>query len=106
MSNQKLELSTKKSIHPPIEIVVDGKTYLNNPLSRALFDELKKHEKAALGGDVKALYAQVRAIYPIPVTVLNKLDMRDIRTLLEHTMKETFGMDEKPTETEKEEKKG
>ena len=102
---KKLELSTKKSIHPPIEVTVDGKTYLNNPLSRTLFDELKKHEKKALGGDVNALYAQVRALYPIPATVLNKLDMRDIKTLLEYTMKETFGTEEKPTEAEKEEKK-
>ena len=100
-----LELSTKKSIHPPIEIVVDRKAYVNNPLSHALIDELKKHEKAALAGDVNALYAQVRALYPIPATVLNKLDMRDIKTLLEYTMKKAFGMDEKPTEVEKEEKK-
>ena len=102
---KKLELSTKKSIHPPVEVTVDGKTYVNNPLSRALFDELKKHEKAALGGDPKALYAQVRAIYDIPVAILYKLDMRDIRTLLEYTMKETFGEPEEKTEAEKEEKK-
>ena len=102
---KKLELSTKKSIHPPVEVVVDGKTYVNNPLSHALFDELKKHEKAALGGDPQALYAQVRAIYNIPVEKLHKLDMRDIRTLLEYTMKETFGEPEERTEAEKEEKK-
>ena len=102
----KLELSTKKSIHPPVEVVVDGKTYVNNPLSRALFDELKKHEKAALGGDVNALYSQVRAIYDIPVEKLHKLDMRDIRTLLEYTMTKTFGSKEEQTEAEKEEKKG
>ena len=104
---EKLELSTKKSIHPPVEVVVDGKTYVNNPLSHALFAVLKKHEKKALGGDVNALYAQVRAIYPIPVEVLRKLDMRDIKTLLEYTMKKTFGdSEEEQTETEKEEKKG
>lgn len=106
MSNQRLELSTKKSIHPPIEMVVDGKTYPNNPLSNALFDELKKHEKAALGGDINALYAQVRILYNIPIVVLKKLDMRDIRTLLEFTMTKAFGSKEEQTEPEKEEKKG
>jgi len=102
----KLVLSTKKSIHPPIEVEVDGKIYQNNALSRAFFDELKKHEKSALGGNVEALYKQVQILYGIPMDILNKLDVRDIKTLLEFTMAKIFSSPEGPkTKAEQEEKK-
>jgi len=86
----KLVLSTQQSIHKPIEIEIDGKTYRNNPLSRTLFDEIKKHEKAANEGDIKALYKQVQILYSVPIAVLNKLDVRDISTLLDYTMSRIF----------------
>ncbi len=57
----KLVLSTTKSIHDPIEVEIDGKTYQNNPFSRATFDKVKKHEEAALKGDTEGLYKQVQA---------------------------------------------
>ncbi len=87
---QKLVLSTTKSIHKPIEVVIDGKTYQNNPFSRATFDEVRKHEKAALKGDIEALYKQVQALYPVPMLVLNKIDVRDVHTLIQFTMTQIF----------------
>jgi len=83
---KKLILSTQKSIHKPIEVEIDGKIYQNRPLSRATFDEVKKHEKAALGGDIEALYKQVQILYGVEMAVLNKLDIRDVNTLLQYTM--------------------
>ena len=83
---EKLVLSTQKSIHKPIEIEIDGKTYQNRPLSRATFDEVKTHEKAALKGDIEALYKQVQILYGVEMAVLNKLDIRDVNTLLQYTM--------------------
>ena len=83
---KKLVLSTKKSIHKPIEIEIDGKTYQNRPLSRATFDDVKKHEKDALKGDIEALYKQVRILFGVSMDVLNKLDIRDVNTLLQYTM--------------------
>ena len=84
--DKKLILSTQKSIHKPIEIEIDGKTYQNRPLSRAIFDEVKKHEKEALKGDIEALYKQVQILFGVPMEVLNKLDIRDVNTLLQYTM--------------------
>ena len=101
---KKLVLSTQKSIHKPIEIEVDGKTYQNRPLSKATFDEVRKHEKAALKGDIEALYNQVNILFGVPVEVLNKLDVRDVNTLLQYTMAQIFKPDAK-TDEEKEEKK-
>ena len=101
---KKLVLSTQKSIHKPIEIEVDGKTYQNRPLSKATFDEVRKHEKAALKGDIEALYNQVNILFGVPVEVLNKLDVRDVNTLLEYTMGQIFQAKPK-TDEEKEEKK-
>lgn len=100
---KKLILSTQKSIHKAIEVEIDGKTYQNRPLSRATFDEVKKHEKAALGGDIEALYAQVKILYGVPMDVLNKLDIRDINTLLDYTMAQIF-QPEVSTDKEKAEK--
>ena len=85
-----LVLSTQKSIHKPIEVKIDGKTYQNRPLSRATFDEVKKHEKAALGGDIEALYMQVKILFGVPMDVLNKLDIRDVNSLLEYAMAQIF----------------
>lgn len=102
---KKLILSTLKSIHKPIEIEVDGKTYQNNSLSRVLFDELHKYEKAAVGGDIKALYKQVQILFPIPLTVLNKLDIRDINTLIDYAMSQIFQASAK-TDKEKAGKNG
>ena len=101
---KKLILSTQKSIHKPIEIEVDGKTYQNRPLSKATFDEVRKHEKAALKGDIEALYNQVNILFGVPMEVLNKLDVRDVNTLLQYTMAQIFKPDAK-TDEEKEEKK-
>ena len=104
VEEKKLVLSTQKSIHKPIVIEVDGKDYPNNSLSSNLFDELKKHEKAALKGDIEALYNQVMLLFPVPLLVLKKLDIRDVNTLLEYTMAQIFqtGPD---TDKKKEEKK-
>jgi len=95
----KLELSTKKSIHNPIEVEIDGKTYQNRPLSRTLFEEVKKHEKAALAGDIEALYKQVQILYGVPIEILNKLDIRDVNSLLEFTMTQ---ITQSPVKTDKE----
>ncbi len=100
---KKLILSTQKSIHKPIEIEIDGKNYCNRPLSRATFDEVRKHEKAAIKGDLEELYKQVQALFPVPMAVLNKLDIRDVNSLLEYTMAQVFTTSTK-TDEEKAEK--
>ena len=104
MSEEKiLVLSTQKSIHKPIEVKIDGKIYHNRPLSRSTFDEVKKHEKAALGGNIEALYSQVHILFGVPMDVLNKLDIRDVNTLLEYAMTQIFQPSAK-TDKEKAEK--
>jgi len=87
---KKLVLSTTKSIHPPIEVEIDGKTYQNRPLSRTTFDEVKKYEKAAVGGEIKALYKQVEILFGVPAEILNNIDIRDVASLLDHAMSQIF----------------
>jgi len=79
-------LSTTKSLHKPIEITIDKKTYKTRLLSKALFDTMRGYEKAAAKGDQTAYYKQVQLLYGVPLDVLNKLDIRDINSLLEYTM--------------------
>lgn len=95
----KLILSSRKSIHKPIEVEIDGKTYQNRPLSRTLFEEVKKHEKDAVAGDIDALYKQVQILYGVPIKVLNKLDIRDVSSMLEYTMTQITNP---PVKTDKE----
>jgi len=87
-------LSTKKSLHPAIEIVIDKKTYKTRLLSKALFDTMRGHEKAAAKGDQSAYYKQVQLLYGVPLEILNKLDIRDINSLLKYTMSQII-----PSET-------
>jgi hypothetical protein len=103
MKEKILVLSTRKSIHKPIEIEIDGKIYANRPLSRATFDEVKKYEKAALEGDLEALYKQIHALFPVEIDTLNKLDIRDVNSLLDYTMARIF-KDSAETAKEKAEK--
>ena len=90
INGKKLVLSTQKSIHKPIEVEIDGETYQNRPLSRTTFDEVKKHEKEALKGDIEALYKQVQILFGVPMEVLNKIDVRDINSLITYTMDQIF----------------
>lgn len=101
-----LELSTKKSIHEQLKVKVDGKVFQGNPLSRALFKEVKKYEKKALAGDINALYKQVTLIFDIPEKTLDKLDVRDINSILNHAMAKIFSVSEEETDKEKIEKNG
>lgn len=98
-----LELSTKRSIHKPIKVVVDGKTYTNNPLSREMFEEIEKYDKEADEGKLSAIYKQVQLLFPIPSEVLDKLDIRDVNSLLTYATEQILGLRPK-TEKEKAEK--
>jgi len=88
------ELSTTKSLHKPIEITIDKKTYKTRLLSKALFDTMRGYEKAAAKGDQTAYYKQVQLLYGVPLEVLNKLDIRDVNSLLQYTMSQII-----PSET-------
>ena len=105
VENNKLVLSTKKSIHKPIEVEIDGKIYHCRPLSRTLWDGVKQYEDAAADGDIEALYKQVELLYGVPIVILNKLDIRDVNSLLEYTMAQIFKLTPK-TDKEKAEKNG
>lgn len=106
MKKDYLELSTKQSIHKPLKVKVDGKFYKGNPFSRALFREVKKYEKKALAGDINALYKQVTLLFDVPEKVLDKLDIRDINSILNYAMAQIFSASEEETKEEIEEKNG
>lgn len=81
-----LKLSTKKSIHPSVEVEIDGKIYTANPMTHTLFEQIKEYEESSLKGDSEALLKQVQLIYPVSFDVLKSLDIRDITSLLEFTI--------------------
>lgn len=103
MKKEILELSTKKSIHPAIEVKVDGKMYCNNPLSHELFEKIENLDVVAEEGKLSALYDQLRLLFPIPMDILKKLDVRDVSVMLNYANDRILDMAPK-TEKEKAEK--
>lgn len=73
-----LTLSTKKSLHRPIVITVDGKNYTSKPIVKSLFDEIVKLQLKGEAGDVEAPYEQVKLVFGVPKKILYELDMRDL----------------------------
>ncbi len=73
-----LTLSTKKSLHKPIEVEVDGKVYSLAKVPKSLFEKVIELE---LTGDPLAGYEQVFTAFGIPKTVLSKLDSRDVKLI-------------------------
>lgn len=78
-----LVLSSKKSLHRPLKIKVEGKVYTSTILCRELFESLRKLQTKAAGGDSDAAYEQIRLVFGVPKSYLYKLDMRDITLISE-----------------------
>jgi len=78
-----LVLSSKKSLHRPLKIKVEGKVYTSTILCKELFDSLTKLQTKAAEGDTDAAYEQIKLVFGVPKSHLYKLDMRDITMISE-----------------------
>ena len=99
----KFIISTKKSLYKPIEIEVDGKSYVIKTISPGMLEGAKKHEKLSLKGDVKALIEQLRILTGIEKEIAMKLDIRDITDLLSFIKDKIFTPEKIEDEEEKNE---
>lgn len=96
----KFIINTQKSLYKPIEIELDGKTYLIRQVTPALLEEVGRFDKDARAGDPKAMVNQLVILTGIEKQKVMKIDIRVISKLLTFITGKIF----KPEELKEEEK--
>lgn len=79
----RLELSTKKSLYDPTEVVIDGKTYYSLKTTHAVMKELDKidEEVGKNRENRDALYKAVQLLFGIDMEVLKELDAKEVEDI-------------------------
>ena len=77
----RLVLSTRKSLYAPIEITIDDRTYYSKKTTHAVLMEINKLDSAVGKESTEALYKVVRLMFDIEQKVLEKLDKREVEDI-------------------------
>lgn len=77
----RLVLSTKKSLYDPIEIVIDDKTYESLKTTRAVLKKIDELDKLVDKENTDALYKIVQLMFDVDMSVLEKLDKREVENI-------------------------
>ena len=96
-----LKISTKKGLHRPLRIEIDGKFYTSTPIVKSVFDKMAKLQEAGEGGDTDAPYEQIKLIFGVPKKILYDMDMRDISVISDLVTNTLMKSENYRTETEK-----
>ena len=86
MDEEKLEdrliLSTKKSLYDPIEIVIDGQVYQSLKTTRTVLKKIDELDELVVGKrDTDALYKIVQLMFDVNMVILEKLDKREVENI-------------------------
>ncbi len=85
MDEKKLEdrliLSTKKSLYDPIEIVIDDQAYQSLKTTKAVLAKIDELDKLVDKENVDALYKIVQLMFDVPMAVLEELDKREVENI-------------------------
>jgi hypothetical protein len=84
MTNR-ISVSTAKSIHPVIEVEIDGIVYNVVPFNKPLFDRMKELEavKTTSGYEgISVVYDQLQLLTGAPKEVVERIDARDLQDVL------------------------
>lgn len=79
---KELKFTTKGTLQKPITFEVDGVLYEITRLTRDVIDAGNKLEEKILGGNTGAIYEQMGLMSNAPQDVIDALDIRDIRILI------------------------
>jgi len=94
-----LIINTKKPIHKPIEVTLDGKKYVVKTIDRDVLNKIEDLARKALKGQQDAAYAQLELIFG-KHKALDALDIRVVNDVLNYVTTEIFKA-EKLTSPEK-----
>ena len=88
----RLELSTKKSLYDPTEVVIDGKTYYSLKTTHAVLKELDKidEEVGKNRENRDALYRAVQLLFGIEMAVLDCLDAKEVEDIYVFSKKQVL----------------
>ena len=88
---ERLKLSTKKSLHAPIEIEVDGQVYSRPVITISLLQQVDKLEKKVKTGDFNALVEQIHLLTGVPKSVAKEVDLLDLNSLMDYVSAKLYG---------------
>ncbi len=94
-----LVIDTKKPLHKPIEVTVDGKQFRVAKINREVLNKIEDLARKALKGEVDAAYTQMELIFGKHKS-LDLFDIREVNEILGYVTTEIFKA-EKITSPEK-----
>jgi|GEM_PF-2431758 len=77
----RLVLSTKKSLYDPIEIVIDDKVYESLKTTRNVLKKIDELDVLVDKGDTDALYKIVQLMFNVDMSILEGLDKREVENI-------------------------
>ena len=98
---ERFKVSTKKSLHGPIEIEVDGKVYSRPLITVSLLQQVDAQEKKVKKGDFEALVAQIHLLTGIPKEIAKEIDLKDLEKMLDYIGAKLYGSKPKKAEAKK-----
>lgn len=96
----KLVIDTKKSLYKPIEIEINGKTYLVRRITRPVIVELEALAKKAGEGDVEAAYKQLELLLG-KHKAFDDLELREVNDVIVFITDQIFKSEKVIPEAEK-----
>jgi len=86
MNENRITISTQKSLFKPIEVEVDGKVYTIEKLPAPVFDRLIEMEAALKGPDdlmlFRVLAEEVQLLTGMDRETVDKIDFRDLKQII------------------------
>ena len=77
----RLVLTTKKSLYDPIEIVIDDQIYQSLKTTRTVLKKIDELDKLVDKEDTDALYKIVQLLFNVSMAVLEELDKREVENI-------------------------
>jgi len=81
MSEDRLVISTRKSLYDPIEIEIDGEVYQSKKTTRTILAEINELDKKISPDNDEPLYKIVRLLFDVDQKILDKLDKREVEDI-------------------------
>lgn len=98
-------IDTKKPIHRPISVTIDGREFKAKDIARDEIKDIERFAREAVKGDPEAAYKQMEVIFG-KHKELDKLDIRIVDDLLQYVTLEIFKGEKADTPEKKDKRPG
>jgi len=91
MNENRLSISTKKSLFSPIEVEIDGKVFIIEKLPAPIFDKLLEMEKTLKGPEDLAFFRvladEVQLLTGADRETVDQIDFRDLKQVVQFVLR-------------------